>query len=408
MINDTTQAKEFIFGTAYRGSVLGLSRISQLLARLGNPQSALKFIHIAGTNGKGSCAAMISSILIADGRKTGLFTSPYIDCFTEMIQIDHEPLGDSDLISLANMMQPHLDAMDDKPTEFEILVALAFLHFYHQGCDIVVLEVGMGGRMDATNVIGPPLVAVITNIGMDHMEYLGNTIEKIAMEKAGIIKPGTVACVCHPQIKSVETVIRTKCLEHGVNVVFVDTAFIEMELPLPGKHQQINATVVMMIMIALNNLGWNITDRSFTRGLLSTKWPGRFEILRKDPVFIIDGAHNAQSIKTTADTLAQLYPGKKVIFVVGVLADKEYEIIIKTIMPLAAQFITVPPDSPRALAAGDLAQYVNNNGGVAASAYNSIEQGVQAALAAAGADDIICAVGSLYIISKTRKFFKSE
>ena len=179
------QARDFVFSTASKGSCLGLERIRDLLARLGNPQDKLKFVHIAGTNGKGSTAAMLSSVFAEAGFKTGLFTSPYINCFTEMIQINHSPLDDGNLIALANEMQVHLSSMEDKPTEFEIITALGFLHFFRQGCDIVVLEVGMGGRLDSTNVINPPEVAVITNIGMDHMEFLGSTVEEIAGEKAG-------------------------------------------------------------------------------------------------------------------------------------------------------------------------------------------------------------------------------
>ena len=401
-IENISQAKNFVFSTTYKGSSLGLERIRDLLARLGNPQDKLKFIHISGTNGKGSTAAMLSSILVEAGYKTGLFTSPYIDCFTEMIQIDHRPISDDHLIALTNEMQAHLKTMKDKPTEFEIITALAFLNFYRQNCDIVVLEVGMGGRLDSTCVINSPEVAVITNIGMDHMEFLGDTIEEIAADEAGIIKTGTV-CISYPQIESVEQVIRHKCLEQGVKVVFADKIDAEeYTIPFLGQHQLVNASVAINTINALRDQEWVIPEESLKQGLAKTKWPGRFEIMRHDPVFIIDGAHNLQSVEMTANTLISLYPGKKITFLIGLLADKDYENIIKTLMPLAKEFLTVTPDSPRALPAEVLAEHINDMGSTASS-YNSIEEGVKQALAASNKDDIICAVGSLHLIGRARK-----
>ncbi|MCL2573428.1 MAG: bifunctional folylpolyglutamate synthase/dihydrofolate synthase [Defluviitaleaceae bacterium] len=404
-IRNIDQAKEFIFSTAYKGSVLGLERIQDLLFRIGSPQNQLKFIHVAGTNGKGSTAAMLSSVLVEAGFRVGLFTSPYIDCFTEMIQINHIPLDDNGLIALANKIRPHLSLMVDKPTEFEIITSLAFLHFFRQDCDIVVLEVGMGGRLDSTNVIDAPEVAVITNIGMDHMEFLGNTIEKIAAEKAGIIKSGA-ACVCYPQKESVEDVIRQKCQEQGVQAVFLKEADIEIAkrytISLFGHHQLLNACVAISTIYALQERGWNVPKEALQQGLAKTKWAGRFEILRKNPDFIIDGAHNSQSIDAAASTLQMLYPNKKITFIIGVLADKDYEYIIKTLLPLAKDFIAVTPDNPRALLSNVLAEYIHCQGGNAEDC-KSIEKGVEQALTIAEKDGVICAIGSLYLIGEVRK-----
>ena len=404
-ITNIDQARNMVFSTASKGSCLGLERIRYLLARLDNPQNKLKIVHIAGTNGKGSTAAMLSYVFVEAGFKAGLFTSPYIDCFTEMIQINHTPLEDNHLIALANEMQIHLSAMEDRPTEFEIITALAFLHFYRQGCDIVVLEAGLGGRLDSTNVISSPEIAIITNIGMDHMEFLGSNIEEIASDEVGIIKPGTI-CVCHPQKDSVKEVIRQKCLEQEVKAIFInetdDDILEKYTIPLLGRHQLLNAQVAINAVRALRNKGWNISEESLRQGLAKTKWPGRFEILRHNPIFILDGAHNVQSVKMTANTLNSLFPDKKTTFLIGMLADKEYRHIIDILMPLAKEFLTVMPDSTRALPPEILAEYINDNGGKG-RVCKSIEEGVKEALTASSSDDIICAVGSLYLIGKVRK-----
>ncbi|MCL2575321.1 MAG: bifunctional folylpolyglutamate synthase/dihydrofolate synthase [Defluviitaleaceae bacterium] len=381
---------------------LGLERVSQLLELLDNPQNHLKYVHVAGTNGKGSTCAFLSNIFVTAGLKTGLFTSPYIISSTEMLQINNTEIAQEDFDTLLQEVEAKTVAMDDKPSEFEVYTAAALLHFYRQKCDIVVLEVGMGGRLDATNVIPMPEVAVITAIGIDHTEYLGNTIDKIAAEKAGIIKRGTI-CVTYPQSKTIDNVIAAKCVRNGVKLAKVaDILTKEMsqvQLPLHGSHQAINASLAITAVVMMMARGWNIQKEAVSRGIFTTKWRWRFETLRHNPTFIVDAAHNVQSAEATAKTLSALYPDKKITFVYGVLADKDYQQMTQALLPIAKKFIAITPDSPRALPAKDLANYLTKCGANAAF-YNSIEEGAKTAINEAGDDDIICALGSTYILKR--------
>lgn len=419
-ITTIKDAMDFIYGTTWKGSVLGLSRISELMTLLGEPQKKTKFVHIAGTNGKGSTAAMLASILTEAGYKTGLYTSPYIEKMNEMIQINSTTVSDSELVSLSAHMQPLASRMPDLPTEYEILTALAFLHFFRKACDIVVLEVGMGGRLDTTNVIDTPEVAIIASIGLDHMEQLGNTVEKIAGEKAGIIKTnGRV--ICHPQISSVEAVIREKCTEMHSSVMFVESNaisltrssidgqvfnfgdYVNLEIPLLGEHQLRNAAVVVETVKALCSAGWDISQDALYNGLRNTCWAGRFEVLRKNPAFIVDVAHNPQGISAIIDTLEKVLPNKEPIFIFGVLADKDYEKMAELLTPCAKQFFLVTPENPRALPATKLAECIKRAcSGVAVQVCENIPQAVNAALNTANDDDVICALGSLSMIGAVR------
>lgn len=270
------QAMELIHGVAWRGSRPGLARVRELLHRLGDPQDGLQFVHIAGTNGKGSTAAMLASILRAAGYTTGLFTSPYLERFAERMQVNGVPVPDAEFAAVCEALQPCIAAMDDPPTEFELVTAAAMLWFRRRGCDVVVLEVGLGGRLDATNVIAAPACAVITNIGLDHTEILGDTLEQIAREKAGILKPGTRA-VSYPQTPEVRAVLHEICAQRGIPLTEVDAAAIapltdgvdgqtftyrgaEYTLPLLGAHQLRNAAVALETVTALRARGWRIPD----------------------------------------------------------------------------------------------------------------------------------------------------
>jgi dihydrofolate synthase/folylpolyglutamate synthase len=411
-------AMDFIYGTSWKGSVFGLSRITELLNLLENPQKKLKFVHIAGTNGKGSTSAMLASVLTQAGYKTGLYTSPFIENFSELIQVNGVAISDDELILLTDFLQKFTSQMKDAPTEYEIITTMAFLHFYRKDCDIVVLEVGMGGRLDSTNVIDVPEVAVITAIGLDHMVQLGNTAEKIAAEKAGIIKKNG-AVVCHPQISSVEAVLREKCKEENASVCFVkneDISPIEstldgqafnyslmknVKIPLLGEHQLRNAAVVIEAIKVLLQKGWNISEYALKNGLENTIWHGRFEVMRKRPLFIVDVAHNPQGIQATLDTFLNF--DKKIIFIFGVLADKDYKKMAELLTPHAKNLILVTPENPRALPAKKLEQCIKN---FPAIVCETIEDGVNHALATAENDDIICALGSLSMIGKIRRLVK--
>ena len=307
------QAMELIHGVEWRGSRPGLSRVRELLHRLGDPQDGLQFVHIAGTNGKGSTAAMLASILRAAGYTAGLFTSPYLERFAERMQVNGVPVPDAEFAAVCEALQPCIAAMDDPPTEFELVTAAAMLWFRRRGCDVVVLEVGLGGRLDATNVIAAPACAVITNIGLDHTEILGDTLEQIAREKAGILKPGTRA-VSYPQTPEVRAVLHEICAQRGIPLTEVDAAAIapltdgvdgqaftyrgaEYTLPLLGAHQLRNAAVALETVTALRARGWRIPDAAVRAGLAQVRWPARFELLRRAPWFVLDGGHNPQCIQ---------------------------------------------------------------------------------------------------------------
>lgn len=406
------EALEFISDRQRFGSRLGLSRILALLDKLDNPQNALKFCHVAGTNGKGSCSAMLASVLKASGYKVGLYTSPYIFRFNERMQINGKCIEDDVLAELVARIRPLVDSMDEPPTEFEIITAVAFEWFKQEACDIVVLEVGLGGRFDATNVIACPEVAVIMNIGLDHVQVLGDTIEKIAFEKAGIIKPGCEV-VLYQQSESVESVIRDVCAERGAHLRITDASAIELEfdslegqafaykgcdyaIPLLGSHQLKNAAAAIEAVEVLRERGWDIPQDDLEHGLYSTFWPARFELCAEEPDFIVDGGHNPQCATTVVDNLANYFPDKRHVLLVGVLADKDYETLFRILNLAADEYVCVTPDSERALPAAELGAFLRSLG-KPVTVCDSIEDGVFTAIEKAASDGMVCAVGSLYM-----------
>ena len=412
------QCIEYIHSKFRKGSIPGLHRIGELLQMLGNPQRELKFVHIAGTNGKGSTAAMTASILHAAGYRTGLFTSPYIYRFHERIQLCGEQIADSDLEAVVNHVYPYAERMADPPTEFELVCAVAFEYYRRKKTDIVVLECGMGGLMDATNIIPAPEVAVITNIGLDHTDMLGDTLEAIAEAKAGIFKSGADA-VIYRGTPGVETVFERVCAEKGLKLhkadfdslvnrqrdlfgqVFDCGARKSIELPLLGEHQMFNASVVLSIVDALGERGWNITEAHIREGLKTVTWPGRFDIVCREPLFIIDGGHNPQCIEALVKNIRDYLTGRRVIALVGVLADKDYAEMFRPVMELVEQFVCITPDSPRKLEADDLARYLRGVG-AKAEGCGQMERGIRRCLELAGSDGAVLCFGSLYSIGAVK------
>lgn len=410
---------EYIQNVKWIGSKLGLSRTRELLAALGNPEKVLKFVHIGGTNGKGSTASCIASVLRTAGYKTGLYTSPYLYRFNERMQINGEQISDEELEEITDKIRPFADAMTDVPTEFELITALAMEYFARNKVDIVVLEVGLGGALDSTNVIDTPEVAVITPIGLDHTEYLGDTTAKIAETKAGIIKEGGAVAVYSGE-KDVMDVISQKCREVGAQLRVVENDKVKVHgidldachfdykgykniaLPLVGTYQPYNASLAITACEILRDRGWNITDENIIEGLNHVKWPGRFEVLRKNPTVVLDGAHNPHGIKATAKSLQEHFKSQKLTFVIGVMADKDVAGMIKTISPMAKEFITVTPHNPRAMDAKELKELIEKETGVSATACDTIPDGVDMALTRAGSDGIVVALGSLYFSGDIR------
>ena len=415
---DYKEALAYINKSEWFGSKPGLERIGELLEKLGNPQEGMKFVHVAGTNGKGSCASMLASVMKAAGYKTGLYTSPYIYQFNERMQINGKPIGNEALAEVVSCVQPVADAMDEHPTEFELMTAAALLWYKKEKCDIIVLEVGLGGRFDATNIIAAPEVAVIMNIGLDHTGILGETVEKIAFEKAGIIKPGC-ECVIYEQNESVEAVIRDRCEKADVKLTAADFSSIEPEfnsldgqafsykgdsyaIPLLGAHQRRNAVVVVEAVEALRRRGWEIEQSDLEYGMYSVFWPARFEVLAEDPYFVVDGGHNPQCATTVVENLADYFIGMKHVMLVGVLADKDYDTLFKILNLAADEYICVTPKSPRALPAAELAAHLEKYGKPVISC-DTIEDGVFAAIdRARECEGMVCAVGSLYMAGDIR------
>ena len=416
------QAIAYIHSVCWKGSIPGLGRTQELLEKMGNPEKKLKFIHIAGTNGKGSTAAMTASILNKAGYRTGLYTSPYIYRFHERIQVDGVEISDEDLTEITEYVKPLADSMAQSPTEFELVCCIAFEYFYRKKCDIVVLEVGMGGAWDATNVIEVPEVAVITNIGLDHTEYLGDTVEKIAETKSGIFKPHGHAVV-YRSTPSVEAVYERVCAERDVSLrkadfdglvlkahtmegqVFDCGSRKNLVLPLLGDHQLHNASVVLSIADTLVEEGWKISEQNIYDGIRDVRWPGRFDIVCRKPLFIIDGGHNPQCIEALVKNIQDYLAGKKVIALTGVLADKDYADMYKPVMPLVDRFVCITPPNPRKLEAEQLARYLRK-AGAQAQASESILDGVKKAMDLAGEDGVVLCFGSLYSIGGIRDALK--
>ena len=408
------KALAYIHHVDWRGSVPGLSRIDTLLGMLGHPERSVKYIHVTGTNGKGSTCAMLASVLRAAGYKTGLYTSPYIFRFNERMQIDGAPIPDETLCALVEELQPLADSMADPPTEFELVTAIGLTWFARENCDIVVCEVGMGGEFDATNVIPAPEVAVLTNIGLDHTSVLGNTVEAIAATKSGIIKPGCHA-VLYPCAPSVQEVVAARCRTMGASLTMADFEALspvsdtlagqvfdygpykDLRLPLLGGHQLRNAAVALTTIDVLRQRGRHIHENAVRQGLAQTAWPGRFQVVRRQPTVILDGGHNPQCMTSLAEAIREYLAGKSVTVLTGVLADKDYGKMYDQLAPLAARFITVTPHNPRALDAGELAAFLRRYG-KPVTACGTIREGVARMLTETAADGAAVCCGSLYLL----------
>lgn len=420
-----SEALDYISSVAWQGSRPGLERIGALMDKLGNVQNSVKYIHIAGTNGKGSVSALLSSVLTAAGYRTGLFTSPYITCFNERMQINGVPITDAALADVVEQIRPAADAMEDKPTEFELVTAAGFVWFAQEQCDIVVLETGLGGRLDATNLIEKDECAVITNIGLDHTEYLGDTLPQIAWEKACIIKPGAPV-VAYDSGPEVLTVIRNMTGKQGGNLSVTNFGDIvslsdsldgqtfryknspELTIKLLGSHQLQNASVALEVVDVLRRRGWNISDKALIQGFADTRWPARFEVVSRNPIVIVDGAHNPQGVEALCHAVRHYLPGKRIVCLVGVLEDKDWQLMMDMLKQVAVDFVVVKPPSPRALSETVLAAYLSDKDHWVAVA-DTIPTG------AAGAEfranfmhAAVVACGSLYMMAEVRTYFEVQ
>lgn len=423
------QAIEYIEHTSKYGNNTGTKRVETILELLGNPHKELKCIHVAGTNGKGSTTAMISQILIESGYKVGMYTSPYLEEFEERIQINGENIPKDRLASVITKVSVAVEKIVEEwgsPTEFEIITCAMFLYYYEEKIDYAVIEVGLGGRMDSTNVI-TPLVSVITSISFDHMGILGDTLEKIAYEKGGIIKEG-VPVVLYPQEEEAENVIRDICSGKDSFLIKVDKYCVKevenlynvkyqkfiitteekeynVQLSLLGVHQILNSAVVLNAIEQLQHQGVQIKEEHIKEGLKKVKWAGRMEIMQNNPMVLLDGAHNIDGINKLSENVKKYFKYNNLILIIGILADKQVEEMIKTITPLAHKVIAITPHSYRAENAeklGEIIKKYNNS-------YEKIEDYKEAyvkALSYCGKDDMVLVCGSLYMIGDMRKIVR--
>ncbi|MCL2377174.1 MAG: bifunctional folylpolyglutamate synthase/dihydrofolate synthase [Defluviitaleaceae bacterium] len=423
-------AQQYLNNSYGSGKKKGLGAMAQALEILGNPQDDLKIIHVAGTNGKGSFCAMMASILAEAGYRAGCFISPHLEVFNERFTINGQMISDDDFAACMGKVvtaSRKLFGDDDCFSYFEILTLLAFVYFYERQVDFLLLEVGIGGRLDATNVIKSPLLAVIMSIGMDHMEILGNTIEEIATEKAGIIKENCPV-VLYPDVDVVYNKIASIATTRNAKIYNADEIEVEMTaatpnvteffasneklsktcftLNLAGRHQLQNARVVIAAALALNEAGCKITTHAMQQGLASVQWHGRMEIVSESPIIILEGAHNLQGAQAAAQSMATLFADKEITLVMGILADKEYQEIVQTLAAPAAKIIfTKPVYDFRAAPPTELAKTFG-----ASPKKVLIEEDCFTALKKAieitKDDGVIFCSGSLYLVGDLRKFIK--
>ena len=407
------EALDFIHSRRHGGP--DLARMRTVLDRLGAPDRRVPFVHVAGTNGKGSVCAFIASVLEKSGCKTGLFTSPFVRRFNERIRVDGMDIPDEELAAVTAEVRAALGEFEERTAEFELVTLIGLTYFARKNCEIAVLEVGMGGVHDATNVIEKSEVSVFTSIGLDHTQYLGNTVEEIAAVKAGILKPhGVCAAFSDPG-----GVLSDRCRELGASFTKADLASLRvltrapecitfdfdgllgLKIRLSGAYQPANAALAITALRLLRDRGWSVPDAAVRAGLEAVYWPGRFEPLRRHPWFILDGGHNPPAVEATVRSLTELWPGRKFTFVLGVMADKDVAGILERLMPAAERFYCVSPPAPRALPAEKLAEMIAERGGQAAP-MPSVTAAVQKALGEAAPEGIVCALGSLYILEEAR------
>lgn len=429
---DYRESLEYLVNLTTFGINLGLERIRELLKRLGNPEKELRVVHVGGTNGKGSTTVMIARILQESGYKVGVFTSPHLHDWRERIVINSRKISKERIVRAIKYLRPYLDAMVaegfEHPTEFEVTTALALLYFAEENVDYALIEVGLGGTIDSTNVVSP-LVSVITNIGMDHMDYLGHDLISIAKIKAGIIKPNSIVVTAseNPDVINVFCeqakamgvplliVGKDICwestwigeLEQEFNLIGLTAAYSKLRLPLSGYHQLRNAaTAVIVCEILQSNYGAHIPQEAVYAGLDGVKLPGRLELLSQKPKILLDGAHNLNGAQALIQALP-LYSRDRLILCLGMLADKEREKVVNLLVPLADEIIITCPDSPRAgdwRALGRMAEQHDRP----VTCIKDPKEAIKFALTRLGGNDMLCVTGSIYMLADVRSFLLNK
>ncbi|MCR4795670.1 MAG: bifunctional folylpolyglutamate synthase/dihydrofolate synthase [Ruminococcus sp.] len=413
-----TDALSYMKKAAERGSVLGLSRITELLRLMGDPQERVRTVHISGTNGKGSFGAMLTSVLKNAGYRVGGFSSPAITKVTDSFRINGVEISEEDFADIIGDIAPICESMDEKSTEFEVLTAAAFELFERRGCDIAIVECGMGGDLDSTNVIKAPVLSVITNVQKDHSAFLGNTVAEIASHKAGIIKKGRPVYFGGNSEEAYE-VIADAAEKQGSELFLPDYSGFEwsedccdingadfaykgenLHIPLLGTYQLENAVNVISCVEILRREGFSIPCEAVKKGLAEVKWHGRFEVLSKKPLIIYDGAHNPDGIRCAADSISRYFGDKKVALLIGVMADKEYGLYADMLGELAEIAFAIKPANPRSLDSQKLADTLNAKG-LHTEPFSVLAEGVKAAYSYVNEHDVpLVILGSLYMYSE--------
>ncbi|MBO5395877.1 MAG: bifunctional folylpolyglutamate synthase/dihydrofolate synthase [Clostridia bacterium] len=405
------------------GIMPGLERISLLSERLGSPHKKLKFIHVAGTNGKGSTCTALASVLHSAGYKTGLYTSPYVIDFRERIQLGMKMISPEDLISCTEKVKGAIEELSDegvKITEFEAVTAAAFLFYAEKECDIVVLETGLGGRFDATNIIENPLCSIITSVSFDHIGVLGDTLGKIAFEKCGIIKKGCPVITGSEQPVEVLKVIKETAEEmksplilrdseelfelvsESITGTVVDSSEGKFEIPFPGRHQLHNMSLVTGAVCVLREKGFDIGSEAVIRGTENARIPARIEVLSKNPLVILDGSHNDGSTAALGQLIKKHLEGKRILAVMGMMADKDIKKSLGNLIPFFSKVITVEPSNPRSMRSEELADIVGKFGIESISCKDPV-QGVETAFSLLDGFDVLIVCGSLYLAGDVRE-----
>ncbi len=423
------EALEFLRNLTTFGFNFGLGRIEELLKRLGDPHRKIKVIHVGGTNGKGSTGTMIAGILQAGGYKTGIFTSPHLHSYCERYRINGVEISKERIAELLTRFRPHLEQMVEEgfehPTEFEVSTAVGFQYFFEEKVDFLVLEVGLGGGIDSTNVV-TPLVSVITNVAMDHMDYLGDTIEEIASIKSGIIKEGRPVVTAADEPKALE-VIRRVSRENKSDLVEVRSDlkwevtkstiegqvfslrtpgkfYDNLHLKLVGGHQVVNAATAVAVIEFLERYGFSLDEHTIRAGLAGAVWPARLEMVSSAPAVLLDGAHNLHGAQSLRKALTEVYSYQRLILVFGMLGDKEREKVVAQLAPLAQAIVVTKPNSPRARdwekIADEVKKYVDE-----VYLIENIHEAVKKGMALAGSEDLVCVTGSLYMVAEARALF---
>jgi len=407
-------------GEVCSGIKLGLQNIKTLMEKLGNPQDKLKIIHIAGTNGKGSCTSFVNSVLVSQGYKVGMFTSPSIYNFEERIRINNKNIPEDKLIELMDEVREVANTLEVFPADFELITAVAFLYFYRENCDFAIMEVGLGGRLDATNVVDKPLITLITSISFDHQQFLGNTIKEIALEKAGIIKDDVPLVLYSQDTEIMDNIIgvaksknskvivndlsKIKVLENNKSGQVIDYKdFKNLKINLLGSHQVKNATISIELLLELRKMGFEISNESIYNGFLIVTWPCRFELVSKSPDFILDGAHNIDGIEKFISNINFYYKDSRKIAIFGVLEDKDYKEMLERIIPCFDMFLTVRPDSERAMESLELKDRIEALTEKKVYSFDNYQDAIDKSFEISSKDDVISAFGSLYFVGEVRK-----